>query len=246
MIRLFVFLACAASLCAQTTPPKSPAKSLPKRAPVARKAAAPVEPVIPLPSEPGQYAVFETSMGRIIVKLYEKEAPITVANFVGLSRGTKQFTDEKTHQVVRRAFYNGLTFHRVIPGFMIQGGDPLGSGMGGGGVPTIPDEFVDTLKFDTPGKLAMANVGRPHTGSVQFFITDGTPEYLNGKHTIFGQVVEGQDVVKAISMVPKNSDDKPDTPVVIQKLLIRRVAEPKPATVAPKPAGTATPVKKPA
>ena len=239
MIRSFIILACAASLCAQTST-KAPAKSAPKRAPVARKAAPP-EPVIPLPSEPGQYAVFETSMGRIIVKLYEKEAPITVANFVALSRGTKQFTDEKTHLLVRRPFYNGLTFHRVIPGFMIQGGDPLGNGMGGSGVPTIPDEFVDTLKFDAPGKLAMANVGRPHTGSVQFFITDGTPEYLNGKHTIFGQVVEGQDVVKAISMVPKDANDKPDTPVVIQKILIRRVAE-------PKPAGAATPAatKKPA
>ncbi len=171
-------------------------------------------------------------MGRIVVKLFEKEAPVTVSNFAGLARGTKSFMDEKTRLAVKRPFYNGLTFHRVIPGFMIQGGDPLGNGTGGGGVPTIADEFVDTLKFDQPGRLAMANVGRPHTGSCQFFITDGTPEYLNGKHTIFGQVVEGQDVVKAISMVAKNAEDKPDTPVVMKSILIRRVAEPKPAAAA--------------
>jgi len=229
MIRAFILLSCAASLCAQTsTAPKAASKAgAPKRAPV-RRAAVPAEPVVPLPAEPGQYAVFNTSMGRIVVKLYEKETPVTVANFVGLARGTKSFTDEKTRATVKRRFYNGLTFHRVIPGFMIQGGDPRGNGTGGGGVPTIPDEFVDSLKFDQPGRLAMANSG-PHTGSCQFFITDSTPDYLNGKHTIFGQVVEGQDVVKAITAVPRNSDDKPDTPVVIQSLLIRRVAEPKPA-----------------
>ena len=244
MIRSLLIFAIALPVWAQTpaTPapksaPKSAATAAPrtvaKKAPIARKPVAPAEPAIPLPAEPGEYAVFNTTLGRIVVKLYEKEAPITVANFVGLSRGTKTFTDEKTHLPVKRPFYNGLTFHRVIPGFMIQGGDPLGNGTGGGGVPTIPDEFVDTLKFDQPGKLAMANVGRPHTGSCQFFITEGTPEYLNGKHTIFGTVVEGQDVVKAISTVAKNDQDKPDTPVVIKTLLIRRVAEPKPAATTP-------------
>ncbi|MDQ6679087.1 MAG: peptidylprolyl isomerase [Acidobacteriota bacterium] len=198
---------------------------------MARRAAsrpAAAEPAVPLPSEPGEYAVFNTSMGRIVVKLYEKESPITVTNFVGLARGTKAFTDAKTGRLAKRPFYNGLTFHRVIPGFMIQGGDPLGTGTGSGGVAPIKDEFDPSLKFDQPGRLAMANAG-PNTGSCQFFITDSTPEYLNGKHTIFGQVVEGQDVVKAISNVPRNTSDKPDTPVVIQSLLIRRVAEPKPA-----------------
>jgi len=236
MIRAFILLSCAALLCAQTpAAPKAASKAgAPKRAPV-RRAAVRAEPVVPLPAEPGEYAVFNTSMGRIVVKLYEKETPVTVANFVGLARGTKLFTDEKTRATVKRPFYNGLTFHRVIPGFMIQGGDPRGNGTGGGGIGTIPDEFVDSLKFDQPGRLAMANSG-PHTGTCQFFITDSTPEYLNGKHTIFGQVVEGQDVVKAITAVPRNSDDKPDTPVVIQSLLIRRVAEPKPA---------AAPTKKP-
>ncbi|MDQ6699546.1 MAG: peptidylprolyl isomerase, partial [Acidobacteriota bacterium] len=153
-----------------------------------KKTAAP-EP--PLPAEPGQYAVLNTSMGRIVVQLFEKEAPITVRNFVSLARGLREWTDPKTKAKVKRPFFNGLTFHRVIPGFMIQGGDPTGTGMGDGGVPTIADEFVASLKFDKTGRLAMANTGQPHTGSVQFFITDGTPEHLNGKHTIFGQVVEG-------------------------------------------------------
>ena len=146
----------------------------PKASP--KKAAAPAPAPIPLPAEPGEYAVFSTSLGRIVVKLYEKEAPITVANFVGLARGTKTYRNEKTGLPVRgKPFFNGITFHRVIPGFMIQGGDPTGTGMGGGGVPTIPDEFDPNLKFDQTGRLAMANTGRPHTGSCQFFITDGTP-----------------------------------------------------------------------
>jgi peptidyl-prolyl cis-trans isomerase A (cyclophilin A) len=208
-----------AALCAQTTTAPKAATKAP-----AKKTTPPVEQ-IPLPPEPGEYAIFNTTMGRIIAILYEKETPITVANFVGLARGTKSFTDEKSNITVRRPFYNGLTFHRVIPKFMIQSGDPLGNGMGGGGVKSIPDEFVPTLMFDKPGVLAMANVGRPNTGACQFFITTtgSTPAHLNGKHTIFGQVVEGQDVVDAISEVPRDANDKPDTPVVIKTLLIRRV-----------------------
>ncbi len=222
MNRIFFSLILAGAVWAQapaahTAPPKAAAK----------KAPAPAPPPIPLPAEPGLYAVFNTSMGRIVVKLYEKESPITVANFTGLARGTKPYRNEKTGILVRgKPFYNGLTFHRVIPGFMIQGGDPTGTGMGGGGVPTIPDEFDPSLKFDQPGRLAMANTGRPHTGGCQFFITDGTPEHLNGKHTIFGQVVEGQDVVTAISNTPRDESDKPTTPVVIRTLLIRRVGPP--------------------
>ena len=191
-----------------------------------KKTAAP-EP--PLPSEPGQYAVLNTSMGRIVVQLFEKEAPITVRNFVSLARGLREWTDPKTKAKVKRPFFNGLTFHRVIPGFMIQGGDPTGTGMGDGGVPTIADEFDPNLRFDKTGRLAMANTGQPHTGSVQFFITDGTPEHLNGKHTIFGQVVEGQDVVEKIARVPRDGNDKPRTPVVIRSVSIRRVGPP-PAT----------------
>jgi peptidyl-prolyl cis-trans isomerase A (cyclophilin A) len=233
MFRLLTISLIASAISAQTTAPKAATKT------PAKKTAPPVEQ-IPLPPDPGLYAVFNTSMGRIVALLYEKQTPITVANFTGLARGTKTFTDEKTHIPVRRPFYNGLTFHRVIPKFMIQGGDPLGSGMGGGGVKNIQDEFDPTLKFDKPGVLAMANVGRPNTGGCQFFITTtgSTPEHLNGKHTIFGQVVEGQDIVDAISEVPRDSNDKPNTPVIIKSLLIRRVgpdpnAPAKPAPKAP-------------
>jgi peptidyl-prolyl cis-trans isomerase A (cyclophilin A) len=242
MFRLLPFCLIAASLVAQTTAPKAAPKT------AAKKATAPVVEQIPLPDEPGEYVVFNTTMGRIIARLYEKETPITVANFVGLARGTKTFTDEKTNVPVRRPFYNGLTFHRVIPKFMIQGGDPLGNGVGGGGVKNIPDEFVDSLTFDKPGVLAMANVGRPNTGGCQFFITttDSLPVHLNGKHTIFGQVVVGQDVVDAISVVPTAEQDKPVTPVIMKSVLIRRVgpdpnAPAKPATkAAPKAAAKKT------
>lgn len=212
---------------AQTTPAKKP---VPKTAPP-HAAAAPQT----FPSEPGLYAAFNTTEGRIVVKLFEKEAPVTVRNFTALARGLREFTDPKTGEKVKRPFYNGLTFHRVIPGFMIQGGDPTGTGMGDGGVPTIVDEFVPSLGFDQKGRLAMANTGQPHTGGVQFFITDGTPTYLNGKHTIFGQVVEGQEVVTKISEVPRDSSDKPRTPVVIKTLVIHRVVA-APAAAAARPA----------
>jgi cyclophilin family peptidyl-prolyl cis-trans isomerase len=236
MSRLPILALIAATLSAQTTAPKAAPKA------AAKKTTPAVVEQIPLPEEPGLYAVFNTSMGRIIATLYEKQAPITVANFVALARGTKTFTDEKTNIPVRRPFYNGLTFHRVISKFMIQGGDPLGNGMGGSGVKNIPDEFVDSLTFDKPGILAMANVGRPNTGACQFFITTtgSLPAHLNGKHTIFGQVVVGQDVVDTISEVPKDSNDKPNTPVVIKSLLIRRVGPdpnaPAPVKAAPKTA----------
>jgi cyclophilin family peptidyl-prolyl cis-trans isomerase len=230
VFRVLTFSLITFALCGQTT---TAPKAAPKAA--AKKTTPPVEQ-IPLPPDNGLYAVFNTSMGQIIAKLYEKETPITVANFVGLAKGTKTFVDERSRIPVRRPFYNGLTFHRVIPKFMIQGGDPLGNGMGGGGVTSIPDEFVDTLKFDRPGVLAMANVGRPNTGGCQFFITttDSMPEHLNGKHTIFGQVVVGQDVVDAISNVPQDpSNNKPLTPVIIKSVLIRRVGPDPNAPVRP-------------
>jgi peptidyl-prolyl cis-trans isomerase A (cyclophilin A) len=241
MIRYLLFSLATAGLFAQT-PPSTKSTTRPAVRPAP---ATPAAPQIPLPAEDGLYAIFNTSMGRIVVKLFEKETPITVANFTGLARGTKTFTDEKTRVAVKRPFYNGLTFHRVIPKFMIQGGDPLGTGTGGGGVKNIPDEFVPSLKFDQPGRLAMANVGRPNTGGCQFFltVTGSDASYLNGKHTIFGQVVEGQDVADAISGVERNSDDKPNTPVVIKTLLIRRVGvDPNaPAKPAAKPPVKTTP-----
>jgi cyclophilin family peptidyl-prolyl cis-trans isomerase len=187
-------------------------------------------PAAPPAREPGEYATIHTSMGNITVRLFEKEAPITVRNFVGLARGTKDWKDPKTGQMVHgRPLYTGTVFHRVIPNFMIQGGDPLGTGMGDPGF-TIADEFVPALKFDVPGRLAMANIGQPHTGGSQFFITVAPTPWLNGKHTIFGQVVEGQDVVDKIVMV-KSAADKPLTPVKIVSITIKREGPPPAAAV---------------
>lgn len=169
---------------------------------------------------PGLYAKFETTQGTIVAKLFEKEAPKTVANFVGLAEGTKEWTDPKTGQKVKRPFYDGVIFHRVIPDFMIQGGDPLGTGTGGPGY-KFGDEFNPALTFDRPGLLAMANSG-PNTNGSQFFITDAPTPWLNNKHTIFGEVTEGLDVVKKIARVPKGPSDRPTTPVVITKVTIIR------------------------
>jgi cyclophilin family peptidyl-prolyl cis-trans isomerase len=195
--------------------------------------------------ENGLYAVINTTQGVITARLFEKEAPITVRNFTALVRGTKEFLDPKTKQMVKRPFYTGIAFHRVIPGFMIQVGDPTGTGGYDGGY-TIADEFVPSLKFDVPGRLGMANAG-PHTGSTQFFITDSTPEHLNGKHTIFGQVVEGQDVVKKIASVPTQAE-KPKTPVKIVSIKLERVGPPAtPPAAGAKKTGVkkkAAPVKK--
>lgn len=192
--------------------------------------------------EPGLYATMNTSLGAITLKLFEKEAPITVRNFVALSRGTKLWKDPKTGQMVKRPLYPGTTFHRVIPGFMIQGGDPAGTGSGDVGF-TIPDEFVPSLKFDVPGRLAMANTGAPRTGSCQFFITVVPTPHLNGLHTIFGQVIEGQDVVNKIVSVP-TSAEKPRTPVKIVSVVFKREGPP-PQGASPTPARKkALPAKK--
>ncbi|HRY29798.1 MAG TPA: peptidylprolyl isomerase [Elusimicrobiota bacterium] len=171
--------------------------------------------------EPGIYAVFETSQGKIVCKLMPDKAPKTVDNLVGLAEGTKQFTDMKSNKLVKRPFYDGLIFHRVIPNFMIQGGDPLGVGSGGPGY-RFEDEIAPGLGFDKPGRLAMANAG-PGTNGSQFFITVAPTPWLNGRHTIFGQVVEGQSVADAIANVPRDGQDRPQTPVTIKKLKIVRV-----------------------
>jgi peptidyl-prolyl cis-trans isomerase A (cyclophilin A) len=168
----------------------------------------------------GLYAVMETNLGNITLQLFDKEAPKTVENFVGLAEGTKEWVDPKTRQKVKKPLYDGLIFHRVIPGFMIQGGDPMGSGMGGPGY-RFEDEFSPSLKFDKPGRLAMANAG-PNTNGSQFFITEGPTEHLNNRHTIFGQVIEGQDVVHKIATAPRGGQDRPTTEIVIKKLRIVR------------------------
>ncbi|MFQ3675626.1 MAG: peptidylprolyl isomerase [Endomicrobiia bacterium] len=168
----------------------------------------------------GLYCGIITDYGNIIIELYETVAPKTVKNFVDLSTGQKEWVAPTSGQKVKKNFYDGLIFHRVIPGFMIQGGCPLGNGIGGPGY-TFEDECVAEVKFDREGRLAMANRG-PNTNGSQFFITVAPTPWLDMRHTIFGQVVSGMDVVNKISNVPRDNRDKPLTDVVIKKVLIKR------------------------
>src|SRR5271167_4849430 len=170
----------------------------------------------------GAYAIFETSLGNIVIRLMEKEAPHTVENFIGLAEGTKEFVNPMSAKKEKRNYYDGLTFHRVIPDFMIQGGCPRGDGRGGPGY-TFPDEFHPSLKHSKAGKLSMANSG-PGTNGSQFFLTVAATPWLDNRHTIFGEIVEGQDVADKISKLPRDSSDRPKTPVSIKKLRIERVA----------------------
>ncbi|MCO5112879.1 MAG: peptidylprolyl isomerase [Bdellovibrionaceae bacterium] len=172
------------------------------------------------------FAIFHTNKGKIKAELYPKMAPNTVENFVGLAEGTKEFTDPKTGTKTKRKYYDGLTFHRVIPDFMIQGGCPLGTGTGGPGY-QFADEFHPELKHDKPGVLSMANAG-PNTNGSQFFITVASTPHLDARrsvgqgYSIFGQVVEGQDIANAISKVSTDGRDKPRDPVIIEKVEIIR------------------------
>ena len=181
--------------------PAKPAPTKPTAKPTTKKRA------------PGMYAIFQTSMGNIVCKLYDKEAPKTVANFVGLAEGTKDWTHPLTKAKKKEPLYNGTIFHRVIPNFMIQGGDPLGNGTGNPGY-QFEDEIVPGLTFDRPGRLAMANAG-PNTNGSQFFITEVPTPHLDGKHTIFGQVVEGQDLVGKIARAREKTK--------LEKLVIERL-----------------------
>jgi peptidyl-prolyl cis-trans isomerase A (cyclophilin A) len=169
-------------------------------------------------------ATLATNHGDIAVTLFPDHAPTTVGNFVGLAEGTKQWRDASTGQAASRPFYDGLTFHRVIPNFMIQGGCPLGTGTGGPGY-DFKDEFHPELTFDRPYLLAMANAG-PNTNGSQFFITVAPTTWLNFKHTIFGEVAdaEGRAVVDAIAAVPTDRQDRPMTPVVIESVRITRAS----------------------
>jgi peptidyl-prolyl cis-trans isomerase A (cyclophilin A) len=167
------------------------------------------------------HAHFTTTEGSFRIRLFDTEAPKTVANFVGLAEGTKEFVDPASGKSVKRAFYDGLVFHRVIEGFMIQGGDPLGTGTGGPGY-KFGDEFHPTLRHARPGILSMANAG-PNTNGSQFFVTLVPTPWLDNRHTVFGEVVEGMDIVQKIGSVATiKPNDRPARPVVIEKVTIER------------------------
>ena len=197
-LRTAIFLLLAFAACKDDAAPVSTA------APVAAKAASKelqAKDVIKMSNIPqgagDLYAVFQTSRGNIVIKLFEKDAPKTVANFVGLATGKQEWVDPRNGQKSKAKLYDGTVFHRVIPQFMIQGGDPLGTGTGGPGY-RFEDEFQSGRKFDRPGLLAMANSG-PSTNGSQFFITEVATPHLNNRHTIFGEVVKGQELVPQIA-----------------------------------------------
>jgi peptidyl-prolyl cis-trans isomerase A (cyclophilin A) len=169
---------------------------------------------------PDIFARFKTSEGNFLVRLFADKAPNTVDNFVGLAEGTKEYTDPRDNTRKKARFYDGLIFHRIIDGFMIQGGDPLGQGYGGPGY-KFADEFHPSLRHDKAGVLSMANAG-PNSNGSQFFITLAPTPHLDNKHSVFGMVVEGLDVVKQIGSVPTGPRDKPLKDVVIKSVEIER------------------------
>jgi peptidyl-prolyl cis-trans isomerase A (cyclophilin A) len=166
------------------------------------------------------YATVRTNLGDIEVRLLPNHAPKTVANFVALAEGSREWTDPRTGAASNAPLYDGTVFHRVLAGFMIQGGDPLGTGTGGPGY-QFADEFHPDLHFDRPYLLAMANAG-PATNGSQFFITTVPTPHLNGKHTIFGEVIDGADVVERISQVQTGRNDRPAQDVVLESVSIER------------------------
>jgi peptidyl-prolyl cis-trans isomerase A (cyclophilin A) len=166
------------------------------------------------------FATLKTSMGDIVIQLFEDKAPKTVANFVDLATGAKEWTHPATGVKVKRPLYNGTIFHRVIPGFMIQGGDPLGNGTGGPGY-RFEDEFHPDLKHSKPGILSMANAG-PNTNGSQFFITHKATPWLDGRHTVFGEVVKGHDVIDGIAAISRDPRDRPVKDVIIREVVISR------------------------
>lgn len=222
----------APSTSAPSTAKPAPSTAKPAQPATAKPAApATATPAAPAASAkkygPGIYAHFTTSHGNFIVKFFDKDAPITVQNFVGLAEGKKAWTDPRTGRSVRRPYYTNGTFHRIIPNFMIQGGDPTGTGFGGPGF-KFNDEISPKLKHDRPGIVSMANAG-PNTNGGQFFITVAPYPSLDGKYSIFGEVVEGLENVMAISKVATSGrmgdpPNKPLKPVVIKTVRIERVA----------------------
>jgi peptidyl-prolyl cis-trans isomerase A (cyclophilin A) len=226
---LTAFMAATAT-AQQSTPPAQPAEPLPD-APQATIAAT-IRPN-------GPTVVMDTSMGRITCQFYQQQAPKAVANFIGLAEGTIDWTDPTTKKKQHhKAYFDNTTFHRVIPEFMIQGGDPTGTGMGDPGY-SFNDEVDLNLNFDRPGRLAMANSG-PNTNGSQFFITEQAYDSLNQKYTLFGQCDDSSvEVVKTIARVQRDSDDKPLTPVILKKATIVHEGQPLPplpaAPTVPKP-----------
>jgi peptidyl-prolyl cis-trans isomerase A (cyclophilin A) len=225
-----IALFAAASALAQSAPPPAPAPDLPD---------APSAAIKPAPIPTGPTVVIDTSMGRLTCKTFDKQAPLAVANFIGLAEGTKDWTatsgGPKQHG---KRYYDGLTFHRVIPGFMIQGGDPAGDGTGDPGY-FINDEIDPALTFSVPGRLAYANSG-PNTNGSQFFITENADPDLDGKYTIFGQCdAHSVLLVASIARVQRNADDKPLTPVTINRVTIVRDGQPMPPD--PNPPAAAPP-----
>lgn len=188
----------------------------------------------------GPTAVFDTTMGRMTCGLYSKEAPQTVANFIGLATGSKEWTDPGTHKKMHgKSLYEGTTFHRVIPGFMIQGGDPIGTGSGDPGY-YFNDEVTPDLNFDVAGRLAMANAG-PNTNGSQFFITVSPQPSLDQHYSLFGQCDPASVLVaESITQVPRNGRDKPLEPVYLNKVTIVQPGQPLPPLPAAPPAGGTT------
>ncbi len=209
-------VALAVALAQQSTPP----------APEIPDAPTATAEVTTVPN--GPFVVMDTSMGRITCQFFQKQAPNAVANFIGLAQGTKDWTDPTTKKIQHhKRLYDGTIFHRVIPEFMIQGGDPTGTGMGDPGY-TFDDEFDPNLNFDRPGRLAMANSG-PNTNGSQFFITEQAYDTLDQHYTVFGQCDDQSvDVVKTIARVQRDASDKPLTPVVLEKVTIVPEGQPMP------------------
>ncbi len=171
---------------------------------------------------PGLYATFLTNQGTIVCRLFEKEAPKTVTNFVELAEGKRDWKDSVSKKSGPGPLYSGTVFHRIIPDFMIQGGDPSGTGMGGPGYKFEDETKGSPYKFDKTGKLAMANAG-PNTNGSQFFITVAATPWLTGNHTIFGEVIEGQEIADKISTLPRGAQDRPKNEVILQSITIERV-----------------------
>ena len=205
-------------------PTQKPGAPTSKPAPPASKPAVPAAPAASAATHgPGVYAHITTNHGAMVARLFDKDVPRTVENFVGLAEGKKQWRNPRTKTMVRRPYYNNLTFHRIIPGFMIQGGDPEGVGTGGPGY-TFADEFNPKLRHSKAGILSMANAG-PNTNGGQFFITLVPTPHLNDRHSVFGELVEGMDTLMAIGKVPTSkADNRPIKPVVIKSVRIERVS----------------------